>query len=214
MSADLAMKDVLDDSLRQRWQALLEQPLHGLPVERLAECFGGVLPDEQVKALLAAPRFHGRLWPLLNAHLQLAPLQALAERADLPVLLLDAATFARLPRFCGAVWHAAALAREIRGAAVQNLKAQLGAEVFGFALAHRDQACAADFLLDGERLVAAIERDGRACVAAWYAGRPQPLRDWLRLCFDIPGAEVDMPPAAVELVRQVAAALAANEEAA
>lgn len=214
MSVELAMNGAvsseLNDPLRERWQALLEQPLQRLPVERLAGCFGGVLPYEQVKALLATPRFHPRLWQLLGRHFQLTPLQSLAESADLPVLLLDAAAFARLPRFCGAVWHAAALTREIRGAAVQTLKAQLGADVFEFALSRRDQAGAADFLLDGEQLIAAIDRDGRACLATWYESRPQPLRNWLRLCFDIPVADVDMPPVAVKLVPQVAAALPAT----
>ena len=216
MSVELALNSAanteLNASLRERWQALLEQPLHRLPVERLAECFGGVLPDEQVTALLATPRFHPRLWQLLDRHFQLAPLQSLADSADLPVLLLDTAAFARLPRFCGAVWHAAALAREIRGAAVQMLKAQLGSDVFEFALSRRDQAGAADFLLDGEQLIAAIDRDGRACLAAWYESRPQPLQNWLRLRFDIPVADVDMPPMAVKLVPEVAAALPATME--
>ncbi len=194
-------------ALHASWSRRLARPLHGARIECVAECFDGTLAPDQVQAMLDNDRFEERLQQLLIRHFWLPPLEQLSESADLSVLVLDGPAFARLPLLCGAVWHAAALAREIRGPVVQCLKERLGTDVFNFALAHRAHAGAADFLLDSEQLAAAIERDGHACVAAWFHSRPQALQGWLQLYFDIPQSDVEISAAAIALVPQIAQAL-------
>lgn len=193
-------------SLRQHWHAHIDQPLNYVQPEHFAPCFADALSTEQLDALLAQPRYGARLQALLMQHFDLAPLAQPPVEADLPLLLLPADGFSRLALLCGATWHGNTLAREIRGAAVQALKQQLGADVFEFALAHRVGAGAVDLHLDVEQLVQAIERDGQACIGAWAHTLPENLQGWLRLRLDPHWlAADDFPKPGITLLREIAA---------
>ena len=196
---------------QQAWQAVLEQPLAFVEARRLRECWPQTLTDQQ-HALCSAPRFQSRLLQLLMGHFhlqQLAQIPSPTEQ-DLPVLLLSPGDFMRLPRVCGAIWHAATLSREIRSDVVNQMRALLGAEVFALALAHRSLAGAADLLRQPADLVEAIDRDGGSCVAAWLQAQPAALRDWLRLRLPMPqlgNPQASVPQTAMDLdiVRHAAA---------
>jgi len=106
-----------------------------------------------------------------------------------------------LPRLCGAVWHAAALSREVRGAVVSEWREQLGTEVFNLALQHRAWAGAANLLCGPSQLLAAIDRDGQACVADWFTAQPTLLQPWLQLRL----TEFSTPPVEAGSAREEAA---------
>jgi hypothetical protein len=197
----------------QQWQELLEQPLAFVDRQRLAACFPAEVAAERIHALRKEPRFQPRLLELLQAHFQLQPLAQAPMPADedLPVLLMTPEAFRRLPRLCGAIWHAATLSREIRSEVVNQLRAALGNEVFALALAHRSLAGAADLLRQPDELLAAIDHDGALCVSAWLQAQPPLLRDWLRLRLSDPGVHDPRTPVDIRIVRSLAATLAHRE---
>lgn len=189
---------------QQAWQALLEQPLAFVEARRLRECWPQTLNDQQHAALHSTARFQSRLLQLLLGHFHLQPLAQVPSPTehDLPVLLLSPEDFTRLPRLCGAIWHAATLSREIRSEVVNPLRALLGAEIFTLALANRSLAGAADLLRQPADLLEAIDRDGASCVAAWLQTQPAALRDWLHLRLHVPllsRAQAGVPQTAMDL---------------
>ncbi|NWA35992.1 type III secretion protein [Pseudomonas sp. C6002] len=200
-------------SLVERWQGLIAQPLQFVREQSLGECFGEGLPVEVLQALHGQPRFRSRLVQLLASHYQLAPLAHLVTppAADLPVLLLSPAQFARLPRLCGAIWHGSTLSREIRREVVNELREGLGQEAFALALAHRQLGGAADLLREPAELIDAIDRDGLTCVAAWLQAQPAELQGWLPLRFVAPKGYSGRLPRDLEIVQTVAARLLAEE---
>lgn len=193
-------------SLPERWQTVAARPLSYVLPASLNQCFADALSTEQLNTLLTEPRYRTRLERLLLDHFELAPLTQPRVEADIRIMLLSAEHLPRLALLCGATWHANALAREIRGAAVQALKDQLGVDVFEFALAHRDKAGAMDLLFDVEQLLQAIERDGDACVRAWLCSLSDDLQRWLRLRLDSKWLQYsDFPPQGITLIRDIAA---------
>jgi hypothetical protein len=200
-------------NLAQQWQQLLEQPLAFVDRQHLAACFPAEVAAERVHGLRKEQRFEPRLLELLRAHFQLQPLAAAPMPADddLPVLLMTPDAFRRLPRLCGAIWHAATLSREIRSEVVNQLRTTLGNEVFALALAHRSLAGAADLLRQPDELVAAIDHDGALCVSAWLQAQPPLLRDWLRLRLPDPGVHDPRTPVDIRIVRSLAATFARRE---
>ncbi|MHC6226893.1 type III secretion protein [Pseudomonas sp. X10] len=201
-------------NLMLRWQALIEQPLSFVDPRYLRQCFAEDVPDHWVQALGEAPRFQSRLLTLLMRHFQLPPLAQVPRPAeqDLPVLLLRPAAFRSLPRLCGAIWHGAALGREIRREAVEHLRRGLGQEVFTLALAHRQWSGAMDLPRQPDDLLAAIEHDGARCVHAWVQAQPEPLRQWLVLRLDTLPADASVSPLDAGIVRRVAGLAAAADE--
>ncbi|MHC8326696.1 type III secretion protein [Pseudomonas sp. LB1P83] len=197
-------------SLSLRWKDLLEQPLTFVERHYLYECFPDAVAIERIHALTTEPRFQSRLLKMLMTHFKLHPLAQTPTPAeeDLPVLLMAPDVFRRLPRLCGAIWHAATLSREIRSEFVSQLRERLGDEVFALALANRQWAGATDSLRQPDELVAAIDQDGARCVAAWLQTQPSPLREWLRLRLLDPAVADGRPsPMNVQIVRHIAAVL-------
>ncbi|MBT1261896.1 type III secretion protein [Pseudomonas pergaminensis] len=200
-------------SLFERWQGLVAEPLQFVRGASLGGCFADELPEAVLQAMQGQPRFRQRLEQLLVSHYQLAPMDQLIPpvAADLPVLLLSPAQFARLPRQCGAIWHASTLSREIRREVVNELREGLGAEVFVAALALRQLGGAADLLRDPAELVEAIDRDGQGCVAAWLHAQHADWQGWLRLRFAFPQGDGARVPRDLEIVQAAAACLLAEE---
>ncbi|MFC3943028.1 type III secretion protein [Pseudomonas gingeri NCPPB 3146 = LMG 5327] len=199
--------------LLERWQRLTARPLTFIGPDSLAECFSGAVPAGQLEALRNLSRFEGRLLRLLRERFELSPWAEVPEPdpADLPVLLLSPLAFSRLTRLCGAIWHGATLRREIRGEVLGELHQRLGAEVFAQALSLPALAGAADLLRDPAELVAAIERDGQTCVAAWLHLQPESLKGWLSLRLDSPRFDQARLSRDIEIVRGAAALLSAEE---
>jgi hypothetical protein len=177
----------MNEGALKSWQTLSESPLSFVRRQALIDSLERPVDELQLAALLDAPRFQGRLEARLLAHFRLQPLSGLSapDDADLNLLLLSEAQRARLPRLCGAVWHAATIFREIRAEVVNEYRQTLGIEVIDLARSLRRLAGAADLLRTPAGLVQAIDRDGAACVGAWLAAQPEPLRHWLELRFDI-----------------------------
>lgn len=200
-------------SLFERWQVLIAEPLQFVRGPSVGACFADDLPVETLQALQAQPRFRQRLEQLLVKHYQLAPLEQLVTpvAADLPILLLSPAQFARLPRLCGAIWHGTTLSREIRREVVNELRAGLGSDVFTQALALRQLGGAADLLREPAELVEAIDRDGHGCVAAWLQAQDADVQGWLRLRFAFPDGYSARLPRDLEIVQAAAAGLLAEE---
>ncbi|MGY2376825.1 type III secretion protein [Pseudomonas sp. SDO524_S393] len=200
-------------SLIERWRELITEPLQFVRGPGLGACFAEDMPEEVLSVLQGQPRFRQRLEQLLVSHYQLAPLEQLVTpaAADLPVLLLTSAQFARLPRLCGAIWHGATLSREIRREVVNELRAGLGTEVFSQALALRQLGGAADLLREPAELIEAIDRDGHGCVAAWLHAQHADFQGWLRLRFVFPEGHSTRLPRDLEIVQAAAACLFAEE---
>ncbi|EPM77985.1 type III secretion component, partial [Pseudomonas syringae pv. actinidiae ICMP 18886] len=118
----------MNASLISQWQTLTERPLSFVAEHSLAECLTRDVDALQLAALRDTPRFNERFEQLLIGHFKLRPLAQLEPPAqqDLTVLLLADNDFSRLPRLCGAVWHAATLSREIRGEVVSEYRRLLG----------------------------------------------------------------------------------------
>ncbi|MGZ9706937.1 type III secretion protein [Pseudomonas sp. GNP013] len=191
------------------WLSLIECPLDFVARRHLFECWPQPPSDQQQAMLYAKPRFQARLLHQLMHHFHLAELPSVLppDEQDLPVLLLSPEAFKRLPRLCGAIWHAGALSREIRSDRVNVLRDALGSEVFALALAHRSLARDADPLRQPDELLESIDRDGASCVEAWLQQQAPELREWLRLRLE--GAQLENRPTAggVSIVRCAAATL-------
>jgi hypothetical protein len=200
-------------SLFERWQGLVAEPLQFVRGQSLGACFADELPQALLQAMQGQPRFRQRLEQLLVSQYQLAPMAQLTTpmAADLAVLLLSPTQFARLPRLCGAIWHAPTLSREIRREVVNELREGLGAEVFVSALALRQLGGAADLLREPAELVDAIDRDGQGCVAAWLHAQHADWQGWLRLRFAFPQGHSARVPRDLEIVQAAAACLLAEE---
>lgn len=182
----------------QSLQELVANPLRFIARGAVDACLDGALADAELERLLDLVRFRQRLVERLQRCHGLVSFDVAqpADPQDLQLLALDEPRLASLPVLCGALWHAVALAREIRRDAVQYLRQQLGAETFACAVSHRDQAAAVDCLLEGERLVTAIHHDGQVCLGTWLHTRPPPLRAWLKLRWPDWPVATDEPPEA------------------
>lgn len=202
-------------ALMEQWQALAGCPLTFVRERWLAECLQRDVSASALAKLRDSPRFGERFEHLLSAHFKLQPLARMAPPAqqDLAVILLADHHFARLPRLCGAVWHAATLSREIRGDVVSEYRELLGDDAFSLALAQRHLAGAANLLRTPTELLQAIDRDGAACVAAWFQALPVALQAWLRLRFDVSeGPQQPDDERQVSVVRTVARLLTESDD--
>ena len=201
-------------SLAQRWADAHARPLSLLDPSHVQACFAEEVSPTEIEALCLNPRFQPRLVDVVRTHYGLPVLTTVPDPAaeDLPVLLLSADAFAQLPHLCGALWHSAALGREIRRDAVEHLRGALGTGVFTLALMHRQWSGAVDLLRQPAELLAAIELDGARCLQAWLDTQPAGLRAWLKLRLPTPlmaesGGNVDPG-----LVRRAAGLLQADPE--
>lgn len=196
-----------------RWEHFVGAPLSFVAPRHLAACLGDA-PAQLREQVLAQPRFHARLLALLLARHQLQPLSEITapDATAMNVLALSPLAFNRLPRLCGAIWHAATLAREVRAPVQHALRQALGSELYSQALAHRELAGAADLLREPAALLQAIDQDGAACVAAWAQAQPAPLQRWLALRLNLPAVQPMRPPVNLAIIAAAATALHRLEE--
>ena len=203
----------MSQALRDTWRALVAQPLQFVAEDCLEAALLGAVPRAQAINLAKQPRFASRVSGLLVSYYGLEPLTNAGQVVDedLPVVLLAPQRFARLALACGACLHAASLAREIRGAVVQSLRAHLGDEIYDLAVSWREPA-GNQVILVGDALLAAIDQDGQRCVDAWLAAQSAALQAWLRLRFGLAAPLSTGRDADIQRVRQVASALTSDEQ--
>ncbi|KJZ64571.1 hypothetical protein [Pseudomonas fluorescens] len=201
--------------LHAHWHKLIAQPLAFVSAREVQACLSASAPCAQIQQLLQLPRFSQRLLHLLMQRQQLAPLDSLSisDECDLTVLLLTPERFAQLPRLCGAVWHGAALSREIRSDVVTQLRGALGDDVYAHALAHRHLAGAANLLREPAQLIEAIDLDGAACVNDWLHTQTPALQGWLSLRLPRFTEERARLPTGARVVRELASLLFEEQEA-
>lgn len=195
--------------LRDAWRTLLTRPMAFVARDCLEAALLGAVPRERVIELIEQRRFEARLGELLVSYYGLQPLRGVGEVVDddLPVLLLPPPAFSQLAIACGACRHAVALAREIRGPMVQQLRERLGDATYDLAIGWRETPAGTATLIGGDALLAAIEADGQRCVEAWLAAQPTALQGWLRLRFGLAAPLSSGSAEDVQLVRQVALAI-------
>ena len=140
-------------------------------LDRLAAVLGGGLSEALAARLQAADRLHSRIEQVLAARL------GAVEKPDTVqarLLGMDAPSLVRLAGEAGAVWHAAAIARLLDGAAVRALVALIGEDLRAAALRGRALAGPATASTPDE-IASAIPLDGDACLAAWCEAQPMPV---------------------------------------
>lgn len=199
----------MSQGLREAWRALLDRPITFVARDCLEAALLGALPRDRLLELIEPRRFEARLGELLVSYYGLQPLASVGEVADddLAVLLLPPSAFTQLASACGACRHAVALAQEIRGPLVQQLRERLGDATYDLAIGWRETPASPPTLMTGDALLAAIEADGQGCVEAWLAAQPTALQAWLRLRFGLAAPLSSGSGDDVRLVRQVALAL-------
>jgi hypothetical protein len=195
------------------WLALSAEPLAFVRPQVLTACLAAA-PAQWHSQLLALPRFRDRLIEHVHATHGLQPLASLAppSASALAVAQLAPERFAQLSRLCGAIWHSATLAREVRAEVQQRLRQQLGDNLYALALAHRPLGGAADLLRDPDALVLSIDQDGAACLSQWAATLPQALRAWLALRITLPALQTGAPPINPAIVAAAAQSLLTLQE--
>ncbi|WP_416637102.1 type III secretion protein [Pseudomonas sp. OHS18] len=199
----------MSQGLREAWRMLLARPMAFVARDCLEAALLGALPRDRGLELIGQRRFEARLGELLVSYYGLQPLGSVGEVADddLAVLLLPPPAFSQLAIACGACRHAVALAREIRGPLVQQLRERLGDATYDLAIGWRETPASTPMLMTGDALLAAIEADGQRCVEAWLAAQPTALQAWLRLRFGLAAPLSSGSGDDVQLVRQVALAI-------
>ncbi|SHM34453.1 hypothetical protein [Phytopseudomonas punonensis] len=199
----------MSQGVREALRLLLARPMAFVARDCLEAALLGALPRDRVLELIEQQRFEARLGELLVSYYGLQPLSDVGEVADddLPVLLLPPPAFSRLVSACGACRHAVALAREIRGPLVQQLRERLGDATYDLAIGWRETPAGTPMLMTGDALLAAIEADGQRCLEAWLAAQPPALQGWLRLRFGLAEPLSNGSADDVQLVRQVALAI-------
>lgn len=187
--------------MMQAWQDFVARPADYAVPDRLAACFDGALGDQTCDRLLATPRLRERLSDLLIERHGLGREvdQDALDPQDRAIALLPSDGLERLALRAGAVCHAGSLAGTIAGPRAVALRATLGGEIAGFALANRDLS-APDLALDESGdLRAQILAQGLACLEAWCATLPAPVAARVRL--KLPRPEPDAPVSADMMAR-------------
>jgi hypothetical protein len=154
--------------------------------QRLAGALDHRLSAAVIGRLQNCVRLHERLASLLIQPQGGSPDDASAD--DLTALAERRATFERLfqadlrevSHIAGAAWHALSLRQMIRGRDVADLVAQIGQRAHAFGLRRDGIAPALRSIAPGA-LAERIERDGYACLVAWFSSFPPSMRQQLHL---------------------------------
>ncbi|MBA8879555.1 hypothetical protein [Phyllobacterium myrsinacearum] len=150
---------------------------------RLSECLGGVLLPEGIEYLRNAQRIGHNTRRLIRDHFALPALpdEAALDARDLQLVLMPAEDIPGFELRCGAMFLANSLAQIIQSAAVHKLRDTLGQDVYMLALASRHLAVSGEPIADPEALLAAMHKDGQACLSNWRESMPASINEWFRL---------------------------------
>jgi hypothetical protein len=151
------------------WSAFIRRPAEWIEPLRLNACFDNRCSPELCRRLKQTPRLQNRLSWLISENYELGPSLAALKMsdADRAIALTSQDDLIALVRRAGAIYSAKAIAGVVLAQQVKTLYAQLGEELYDFALKHQDLAGAK---LQFEPLDTAgeqIEFDGLRCLSAW-----------------------------------------------
>jgi len=156
--------------------------LDGLDPGRVAASLALPVSAATRSRLLATPRLAPRLLGLIAAHDGLTPWQdELIDPAQRWLMRLDQAGLRHAGLAAGALWHARSVRAMIMARPRTQLVEALGEAIYGLAVAHVELAAEESVIAEPETLLAAIERDGIRCLAAWSEVLPAPAVPWFRL---------------------------------
>lgn len=165
------------------WHEFAAQPSRYVDAARLPACFGGQFASDVCVRLQTCARLQDRVSDLIRAHYGLAPWVApeACDQPDRAIALASAEQLAALARRCGAIYHSAAIANVILAHHVAVLHQQLGEDLCGFAVAHRDLAGSVERVEPLTTLSAAVSDDGWCCLGAWCHAQPREIGMRVRL---------------------------------
>jgi hypothetical protein len=153
--------------------------LHAHPGQ-LARAFPG-LSEAAARLLLDSLRIRSRLSALLGQRLGVAGFDAAAFRGDVALAAtLPPAELDRAIHNAGAAALASRLRTIVLGADIRRVTAAIGADAYGFGLAHRGPTPALG-IGDNLPVETAIERAGQLCLACWSLESGPAVADRLRL---------------------------------
>ncbi|MGO4448252.1 hypothetical protein AB4Y96_04920 [Phyllobacterium sp. TAF24] len=165
------------------WDTYFNHTVRFIHPSRLLECFDGILLPEGIEFLRNAQRIGHNTQRLIREHFGLPalPVELTMEGPDLQLLLMPIEDVKGYELRFGAMFLANSLAQIIQSAAVHRLRETLGQEVYSLALANRHLAISGDVITDPDALLAAMRRDGQACLSTWRESMPTYINEWFRL---------------------------------
>lgn len=147
--------------------------------DRVAALIGLHFPGPLAERLADTPRFASRFYAAAANRLEDLP--TLDARQSV-ALALDVGGLQAAAIKAGAVWHAAAIARIVDGAARRSVVEAIGPDLYRLALEGYGLAPhgGSTDLLEVD-LVEAARREGEGCWAAWRSAQPTPVATRLSL---------------------------------
>lgn len=139
--------------------------------QRFAEWMGHGVSADLVDRMFGNERVLARCIGLLDD--RLGPF--VPSRRQAIALWLDRPRLATLAYQAGVIWHAAAIARLIDGAAVRNLVAAIGPELRLFAIQNVALAPPMEQTPSGDILLEVVDLAGQRCLGAWCARQPSAI---------------------------------------
>ena len=198
------------------WRSFFLNPAAYVHPQRLADCFGGGVPQDVCNRLKSSKRLHERLSALLSSHYELTPEldeDSYAE-GDMAIVLNRAEWFDDIILRAGVIFWGKTIANTVLARDVAALQEQIGAPLCNLAIEHRSLSGPEQSLQPLENLKDRISEDGRRCLLAWYEQLPPVLSQRFRLKFSAheePSEPVDEPFAS--LGPQIVRCAAQNESA-
>jgi hypothetical protein len=151
------------------WSTFIRRPAEWIDPLRLNACFDYRLSPELCGRLKQTPRLQNRLSKLISENYALGPSLAALKMSDVDraIALTSQDHLIALVRRAGAIYWAKAIAGVVLAQQVKTLHAQLGEELYVFALGHQDLAGAKQQFEPLDGASAQIETDGLRCLGAW-----------------------------------------------
>ncbi|MEY9586910.1 type III secretion protein [Sinorhizobium fredii] len=165
------------------WAIFRMAPARLVHPRHIVHAYDEAISIETAARLQQSDRVQRPLARLLREKYRLPDAGSCPEPAKEDLELLDLAPerVEQHSRLAGVVFWSHVLAGEIRSREVAEMKSRIGDLAFQLAIHNRDLAAGHPPPGGLDRLMQAIETDGRKCWASWQAALPEPLAAWLRL---------------------------------
>jgi hypothetical protein len=177
------------------WSAFIRRPAEWVDPLRLNACFDNRFTPELCGRLKQTPRLQTKVSKLISGNYELGPSLAALKMsdADRAIALTSHDRLIALVRRAGAIYWAKAIAGVVLAQQVKTLYAQLGEELYVFALGHQDLAGAKQQFEPLDEASAQIELDGLHCLGAWCHAQLDDIGKRVRLRLPASPA-LDDPP--------------------
>jgi len=184
-----------------QWQSFMMEPILYIEPARFAACFEGAIAPSLCLKLKQSRRLQSRLSAVVRAHYTLAQWIEPDQLSDLDraIALAPPDGLADIARRAGAIYWSAAIAGTVLAKAVAALQQQLGNDLCGYAISHRDLAGPVQPLEPLTEIGPRVEDDGWRCFAAWCATVPAGVGARVKLKLPQDGiADQPVPPPFME----------------